>query len=236
MITFYPSDSRGHTEIGWLNSRHSFSFGEYHDPARMGFRSLRVINDDRVTPGAGFGTHGHRDMEIISIVLDGALEHKDSMGHGEILRPGEVQVMSAGSGVRHSEFNPSPSAPAHFLQVWIQPEKTRITPAYGQREFPVARRRGALLRVAGRDGVDKDGALHINQDADLYLAALAKGEQVSHAITPGRAVWVHVARGSALVAGKTLQAGDAVSLEKESSVTLAGLDAEPADILLFDLA
>ena len=242
MITVIPASSRGHTRIGWLDSRHSFSFGDYHDPSRMGFRTLRVINDDRVTPGAGFPTHSHRDMEIISIVLDGALEHKDSLGNGEVLRPGEVQVMSAGSGIRHSEFNPSQTEPAHFLQVWIMPDARGHTPRYDQAPFPAAGRAGQLVRVAGplrasdqNAPRSSDGALMIHQDADLYLASLAAGQSLKHALRPGRAAYIHIIAGRLRVGGHTLGPGDAVQIEQEPALSLDA-EAPGTEVLLFDLA
>ncbi|MEZ6234363.1 MAG: pirin family protein [Phycisphaerales bacterium] len=243
MITIRHAHDRGHSDLGWLDSRHSFSFGEYRDPANMGFRSLRVINDDRVAPGAGFGTHGHRDMEIISIVLEGGLEHRDSMGNGEILRPGEVQVMSAGTGVRHSEFNASKTDPVHFLQVWIMPDRAGHPPRYQQRAFPAPDRAGRLVRVAGPrtdgqsagDAADSDGALAINQDAAVYLGSLKPGDSARHTLAPGRAAWVHVISGNATVSGKPLKAGDAVAIDGEPGVEITGAESG-AEVLLFDLA
>lgn len=226
---------RGLTDIGWLRSRHTFSFGEYYDPRHMGFRGLRVINDDVVAPGTGFGTHGHRDMEIISIVLDGELEHKDSLGHGAVLKPGEVQVMSAGTGIRHSEFNPSAARPAHFLQVWIQPRATGLAPAYGQRAFPASERANAFRRVAGGGTPTGDGALPINADADVLLGSLNAGAAAEHALKPGRGAWLHVVRGSATVGGQRLAAGDAVSIEGGGLVRATAGDGG-AELLLFDLA
>ena len=235
MLTVRSAAERGLTEIGWLHSRHSFSFGEYHDPRHMGFRSLRVINDDLIAPAAGFGTHGHRDMEIISVVLEGALEHKDSLGHGEVLRPGEVQVMTAGRGIRHSEFNPSKTDRTHLLQVWIMPERSGLPPAYAQKAFARGEWTNRLRRVAGRDGIDRDGALAINQDADLFLAELAPNATVEHALRPGRGAWVHIATGSATVEGAALSAGDAAAIEQAPKVTIA-TGAAPAFVLFFDLA
>ncbi len=235
MIKLRKASERGKTEIDWLHSHHSFSFGDYHDPANMGYRSLRVINDDIVEPGQGFGTHGHRDMEIISLVLEGALEHRDSLGHGEVLRPGEVQVMTAGRGIRHSEFNPSPSERAHFLQIWIQPEKAGLEPAYAQKPFPPAERMNTLRRVAGRDRVEADGALKINQDADLYLASLSPGKTVKTSLRSERNAWVHVATGNAVVAGQRVSAGDSLAINDVSEILLEG-GTEPTELLFFDLA
>jgi redox-sensitive bicupin YhaK (pirin superfamily) len=222
---------RGRTDWGWLDSRHTFSFGEYHDPRHMGFRSLRVINDDRVTAGAGFGTHGHSDMEILSYVLEGAIEHKDSMGTGSVIRPGEIQMMRAGTGVMHSEYNPSKTDPLHFLQIWIIPDQRGLPPAYGQRpvDREAARRGFALL--ASKDG--REDSLQIAQDVDLWLALVEKGERRELALAPGRSAWVHVARGRAEVNGNTLAEGDAAAVTG-ADVALAGIDS--AEVLVFDLA
>ncbi len=233
MITLRPSSDRGTTSIGWLQSRHSFSFGEYHDPAHMGFRSLRVINDDHIAAGQGFGLHGHRDMEIISVVLEGELEHKDSLGNGEVLRPGEVQMMTAGSGIRHSEFNPSATKPAHLIQIWLMPSHNGATPRYAQKPFPLAARQGRLVLVASPDG--RDGSLPIHQDATLQLTLLAPGERVTHALARGRAAWVHVATGAATLNGVAMVAGDGAAVTDEATVTLAGT-AAGTQVLLFDLA
>ena len=232
MITVRPAAERGATQIDWLDSRHSFSFAEYHDPANMGFRALRVINDDRVAPGAGFPTHGHRDMEILTYVLDGAIEHRDSLGTGSVIRPGDVQIMSAGTGIRHSEFNPSESEPLHFLQIWMIPERGGLKPRYDQKSFSPAERDGRLRLVGARDG--RDGAVTIHQDIDLYAATLGQGRSVTHEIRPNRHVWVQMARGKASVNGKPLSEGDGVALSGESRVEIAGLDG--AELLLFDLA
>ncbi len=231
MITIRRSDDRGRTDLGWLDSRHTFSFGDYHDPSHMGYRCLRVINDDRVEPGKGFGTHGHRDMEIVSYVLEGALEHKDSMGTGSIIRPGEVQRMSAGTGVLHSEFNPSRTERARFLQIWILPERQGIEPGYEQRAFPAAQRQGRLRLAASPDG--RDGSVTIHQDAQLYLGLLGPGETASHILRPGRHAWVQIATGSAALEGQTLREGDGAAVSGQPAVTLAA-DAA-AEILLFDL-
>lgn len=235
MPVLRPAHQRGQTEIGWLHSRHSFSFGDYYDPKFMGFRRLRVINDDTVDPGQGFGAHSHRDMEIISLVLAGALEHRDSLGHGEILRPGEVQVMSAGRGIRHSEFNPSPDTPVHFLQIWIEPRASGLNPAYAQKPFPRDHRLGKLQRVAGppTSTSGDDDALIIQQDAHLYLAALRPGDSVTHALPPDRAAYVHVATGHATVMGQDLHPGDGLMTSQPADITLAAHD--DAEVLLFDL-
>lgn len=233
-MNIIKSADRGTTDAGWLQSHHSFSFGDYHDPNRMGFRSLRVINDDIIAPGQGFPTHGHRDMEIISVVLAGALEHKDSLGTGEVLRPGEVQVMTAGRGIKHSEFNPSSKEPTHLLQVWIMPKAGGLAPAYGQRTYPVAGRKDRLVRVAGQVAATDDGALVINQDAHLYVSTLTPTGSVSHTIAPGRAAYVHVATGNVNVNGTKLSAGDAATIETPGAVTVAG-DGGGGEVLLFDL-
>jgi redox-sensitive bicupin YhaK (pirin superfamily) len=232
VIAVRKADERGRTRLTWLDSRHSFSFSEYHDPRHMGFRALRVVNDDRVAPGQGFGTHGHRDMEILSYVLDGALEHRDSLGTGSVIRPGEVQRMTAGTGVRHSEYNPSPTEPVRFLQIWILPERPGLTPGYEQRTFALAERRGRLRLVAARDG--RAGAVTIHQDADLYVTTLAAGEQVTHALGAGRHAWLQVARGGVAVDGIALEEGDGAAVSGRPAVTLTA--AGPAEVLLFDLA
>ena len=231
MIEVLPANDRFHTDIGWLNSRHTFSFGEHYDPERAGFRSLRVINDDRVAPGKGFGTHGHRDMEIISYVLEGELSHKDSMGTGSVIRPGEVQRMSAGTGVLHSEENPSRSEPVHFLQIWIIPEKAGIKPSYEQKAFPASERQGKLRLVASRDG--RDGSVTIHQDAALYLGLFEKDERVVYESRPGRHAWVHVARGEIEVNGKRLGEGDGAAVSDEKRLELAAHGT--AEVLVFDL-
>jgi hypothetical protein len=223
---------RGRTDWGWLDSRHTFSFGEYHDPAHMGFRALRVINDDRVTAGQGFGTHGHADMEILSFVLEGGLAHKDSMGTGSVIRPGEIQMMRAGTGVRHSEHNASSTDPVHFLQIWIVPDERGLAPAYGQQpvDREAARRGFALL--ASKEG--RDGSLHVHQDVDLWLALVEKGERRELTLRPGRHVWVHVARGSVGVNGAALAEGDGAAVSGAAAVTLG--EADSAEVLVFDLA
>ncbi len=230
MKTMRRANERGHAEHGWLDTYHTFSFADYYDPDWMGFRSLRVINDDLVMPGMGFGTHPHRDMEIITYVLSGALQHKDSMGNGRIIRPGEVQYMAAGTGVQHSEFNPSPDEAVHLLQIWIQPDRKGLKPRYAEKslaEAPTSR----FNLVVSKSG--RDGSLPINQDADLYVAKLATGDATSHALKPGRHAWIHVAEGEVKLDGETLKAGDAVGLTDESKVQLAAT--KPAQVLLFDL-
>jgi hypothetical protein len=231
MITIRKSDDRGRADHGWLDSRHTFSFADYHDPEQMGFRTLRVINEDRVEPGQGFGTHPHRDMEILSYVLEGALEHKDSMGTSSTIRPGEVQRMTAGTGVLHSEYNPSRKEPVHFLQIWIFPEKKSLKPGYEQKAFPDAERKNRLRLVASRDG--RDGSLTIQQDAELYTTLLSRGESVSHPLKAGRHAWVQVARGAATLNGKPLATGDGAAVSGEKALELkATADAE---VLMFDL-
>lgn len=230
MITVRRANDRGHFDHGWLNTYHTFSFADYHDPAFMGFRTLRVINEDRVKAGMGFGTHGHRDMEIISYVLEGELAHRDSMGTGSVIRPGEVQRMSAGTGVMHSEMNPSNESPVHFLQIWILPERRGITPGYEQKKFPDEERRGKLRVVASPDG--RDGSISIHQDVVLFDALLGEGDRVAHAFEPGRFGWLQVARGSVEINGQKLEAGDGAAISDEASVAITGRDAE---VLLFDL-
>ena len=231
MIQIRRAAERGQTQLPWLDSRHTFSFGDYHDPEHMGFRALRVINDDRVAPGQGFGTHPHRDMEIITYVLDGALEHRDSLGTGSLIRPGEVQRMSAGTGIRHSEFNASRSDPVHLLQIWILPDTVGLPPSYEQRALPAAAH-GGLALVASPNG--RDGSVTVHQDVGVFAGQLAPGKTVSHSLAAGRHAWVHVARGSTSVNGQPLQAGDSAAISGESEVALRA-DA-PAEVLLFDLA
>jgi redox-sensitive bicupin YhaK (pirin superfamily) len=226
------SAERGHADHGWLRSLHTFSFADYYDPRQMGFGPLRVINEDRVAPGAGFGTHSHRDMEIISYVLEGGLEHKDSMGTGSVLRPGDVQRMSAGTGVAHSEYNASKTDPVHFLQIWIVPEQRGLTPSYEERAFPAAERQGRLRLIGSRDG--RDGSLTIHQDVELYAALLAAGERVAYNARAGRGLWIQVARGKVELAGTALEAGDAAALSEPAALEL--LASEAAELLLFDLA
>jgi redox-sensitive bicupin YhaK (pirin superfamily) len=232
MIQARPARERGRTDWGWLDSRHTFSFGEYHDPRHMGFRALRVINDDRVEAGAGFGTHGHRDMEILSYVLDGALQHKDSAGGGGVIRPGEIQFMRAGTGVRHSEFNHSKTEPVHFLQIWIVPDTLGLPPAYGQRAFDHAAAARGFVLLASRDG--RDGSLQVQQDADLWMALVAEGESRVLRLGPGRSAWVHVARGSVSLNATVLGEGDGAAVTGEDALSLVGREA--AEVLVFDLA
>ena len=231
MLQIRHSEERGAANHGWLNSHHSFSFGSYHDPLHMGFGPLLVINEDHVTPGQGFGTHGHRDMEIISYVLDGALEHKDSRGTGSGLHYGDVQRMSAGSGVRHSEFNHSATDGLHFLQIWIQPNVTGIAPCYEEKHFTPESKRGKLRLIASSDG--RQGSVLIHQDATIYASLLQEGEQAEHALDEGRLAYVHLIRGSLVVNGTPLKAGDALKLTQEAAVTLT--QAEDAEVLVFDL-
>jgi len=231
MLTIRRAEERGLADFGWLNSRHTFSFGSYHDPRFMGFGPLRVINEDRVQPAQGFGTHGHRDMEIISYVLEGALEHKDSMGNGSIIRPGDVQRMSAGTGVEHSEYNTSDTDPVHFLQIWVLPEKNGAAPGYEQKAFTAEEKRGRLRLVGSRDG--RDGSVTIHQDVDLYATVLGEGDTVTHELTAGHKAWVQLARGSAALNGESLDPGDGVALEGPATITLS--DASDAELLLFDM-
>jgi quercetin 2,3-dioxygenase len=224
------ADERGQADYGWLNTHYTFSFADYYDPEHMGFRALRVINDDIVGPGAGFDTHPHRDMEILTYVLSGALQHKDSMGNGRVIAPGEFQYMSAGTGVLHSEFNPSPSEPVHLLQIWILPDKKGLKPHYAERtgsELPG----GRLTLVASKAG--RDGSIRINQDSDLYLAKLSPGEAVTHNLRPQRHAWVHVAEGEVTLNGKDLRAGDGAAISDETALKLAG--GGSSQVLVFDL-
>ncbi len=233
MITVRPSGARGHFDHGWLDTRHTFSFADYHDPAHMGFRALRVINEDRVRPGEGFGTHGHRDMEILSYVLSGALAHQDSTGGGGVLRPGEVQRMSAGTGVMHSEFNGSKEEPVHFLQIWIVPDRAGHRPSYEQKAYPEAERRGRLRLVASPDGAEGSTTLH--QDARVYATLLAPGERAEHALAAGRHAWVQVARGELALNGTALRAGDGAAVSDERALALVAAGKETAEVLVFDL-
>jgi len=235
MITLRKSNDRGHADHGWLNTYHTFSFASYYDPKNMGYGPLRVINDDVVAPAKGFGTHGHNDMEILTWVLNGQLEHKDSMGNHGVINPGELQRMSAGTGVRHSEFNASQTEPVHLLQIWIEPEREGITPSYEQTSFPAEGRDGKLQLLAARKS-NGSGAVTIHQDASLHVADLRKGQSVSHTLDKGRRAWVHVAYGDVDVNGNKLSAGDAVAIENESTVLLSGLNEKSAQVLLFDLA
>jgi hypothetical protein len=229
MITIHPAAERGRTEAGWLDSQHTFSFGEYYDPRNMGFRALRVINEDRVIPGAGFPTHGHRDMEIVTYVLDGAIAHKDSLGTGSVIRPGEVQRMTAGTGIRHSEFNDSPSEPLHFLQIWILPEKNGLPPGYEQKSF--AKQPGALRLVGSRDG--RDGSITVHQDVDIHAGVLRDGDTVEFNPAPDRHVWLQVARGLVTLNGQMLRQGDGAAVSREPSLKIAAQS--DAEIVLFDL-
>ncbi len=230
MIRIRKAEERGHFDHGWLDTYHTFSFADYYDPEFMGFRSLRVINEDRVTPGRGFGTHSHRDMEIITYVLEGELQHRDSMGSGSTIRPGEVQRMSAGTGVLHSEVNPSRSEAVHLLQIWILPERRGIQPEYEQKTFPAEERKDKLCLVASRDG--EDGSLEIHQDAKLFAATLTDLKPVTYQLPEGRYAWLQVARGTVDMNGQPLRAGDGAAVEDERTITLRGNDAE---VLLFDL-
>ena len=227
------ADERGHTDLGWLNSYHSFSFGEYHDRNHMGFRTLRVINDDRVAPGKGFGAHPHQDMEIITYVLEGALEHKDSMGNGSIIRPGDVQRMSAGTGVTHSEFNPSDSELAHFLQIWILPKERGLEPSYEQRAFSDEEKLGRLLLIGSTDG--RDGSITIHQDVNLYASRLEAGQQAGLSVSPDRHIYAQSTHGRVTVNGMTLTAGDAVTHSKVARLDVTGEEAG-SELLVFDLA
>ena len=229
MITIRKAEARGHFDHGWLDTYHTFSFADYYDPDFMGFRALRVINDDRVAPGRGFGTHGHRDMEIVTYVIEGALAHRDSMGTGSIIHPGEVQRMSAGTGVMHSEMNASLEEPVRLLQIWILPERRGITPGYEQKEFSEEERRGKLRLVAAHDA--REGAVKIHQEVSVY-ASLLNGEAVTHEFAPDRYGWLQVARGNVELNGQKLKEGDGAAIADERSVSISGSDAE---ILLFDL-
>jgi hypothetical protein len=225
------SQERGHAQHGWLDSFHSFSFADYHDPKHMGFGALRVINEDRVQPGRGFGSHGHRDMEIISYVLDGGLAHKDSMGNGSVIRPGDVQRMSAGTGVVHSEFNASDRDPVHFLQIWIEPSRRGIAPGYEEKRFDADSKSGRLRLIASPDGAG--GSVTIHQDARVYAAILDGRDALEHALAEGRRAYVHVIRGELEVSGERLAGGDAIKLANTTGVRLA--NAKDAEVLLFDL-
>jgi redox-sensitive bicupin YhaK (pirin superfamily) len=235
MLTLRRAEERGHTDLGSLSSHHTFSFGSYHDPHHMGFRALRVLNDDRVAAGRGFGAHGHRDMEILSYVLNGGLAHKDSMGEEHVLGPNEVQAMSAGTGVIHSEFNASRSDTTHFLQIWIVPSTEDLTPSYQQFAYDPREKHGALRLMAGPDPDSDPAAAMIHQDARMYAAVLPSGVSVTHQIAPGRHAWVHCALGEIEVNGLALKEGDGLAVSDESSLTLKG-GREPGELLLFDLA
>jgi redox-sensitive bicupin YhaK (pirin superfamily) len=232
MLKIRPAGERGHAEHGWLNSYHSFSFADYYDPAHMGFRSLRVINEDRVAPAQGFGRHSHRDMEIISYVLEGALEHKDSIGTGSIIRPGDVQRMSAGTGVAHSEYNASRSDPVHFLQIWLLPNQRGMKPSYEQQTFGPEQKQGRLRIVASPDG--REGSVTIHADASVYAGLFDAGESAELELGPGRQAWVQIARGNLRVNGQELQAGDGAAITSEDRVRVEGTTG--GEVLLFDLA
>ncbi len=230
MITIRKAEERGHANHGWLDTHFTFSFADYYDPQHMGFRTLRVINDDTIAGGGGFGEHPHRDMEIITYVLSGALEHKDSMGNGRIIRPGEVQYMAAGTGVVHSEFNPSAAEPVHLLQIWILPERQGLKPAYAEKSFAQAAPGGWHL-AASKSG--RDGSIAINRDADVFVGKFRAGDKTGHALKPGRHAWLHVAEGEIEANGLSLQAGDGAAFTDEKAVSLTAKT--PAQILLFDL-
>lgn len=232
MIQVRKSEERGHFDHGWLDTRHTFSFGMYHDPAFMGFRSLRVINEDVVAPGKGFGEHPHQDMEIITYVLEGALAHRDSLGNGESIRPGDVQRMTAGSGIEHSEFNASKTEPVHLLQIWIRPRKRELEPGYEQKHFDLKSSRGRLVLVASPDGAE--GSVTIQTDARLYAGVLGKGQSATLELRPGRHTWVQVARGGVEVNGTVLRAGDGAAVSDETKLVLRA--SEDAEMLVFDLA
>ena len=231
MIRIRKAGDRGHAQYDWLDTWHTFSFDTYHDPAHMGFRSLRVMNEDRVQPGQGFGMHGHRDMEIVTYVLEGALEHRDNMGNGSIIHAGEFQRMSAGTGVQHGEFNPSETEPVHLYQIWLLPDTKGLKPSYEQRTFSEDEKQGTLLLVASPEA---DGSLMIHQDARIYLSALEADQEVRHELRPGRHAWGQVLRGSVEINGQRLAISDGAAVSDESSVTIRA--AEPADVMLFDLA
>ncbi|NEZ58425.1 pirin family protein [Leptolyngbyaceae cyanobacterium CCMR0082] len=233
MMTVRPASERGNANFGWLDSRHTFSFGSYYDPAHMGFGTLRVINEDKVAPGRGFPTHSHRDMEIISYVVDGALEHKDSIGNGSIIRPGDVQRMSAGSGISHSEYNASKESPVHFLQIWVLPDKQGIEPGYEQTYFSPEEKQGRLRLVGSQDG--RDGSITIHQDMNLYAAQLGLNEQVDYTLQGNRLAWVQVVRGQINLNKNLLSAGDGAAISASEAVSIAG-QTDDTEILLFDMA
>jgi quercetin 2,3-dioxygenase len=232
MITLRPASERGHANFGWLDSRHTFSFGNYYDPAHMGFRALRVINEDRVAGGGGFDTHPHRDMEILTYVLSGSLSHRDSMGNTATIGANEVQRITAGTGIAHSEFNASKTEPVHFLQIWIVPEQRGLTPSYAEAVFPPETRQNQWRRLAGRN--PDNGAIHINQDVDLYAALLTSGEQLHFPIRPGRHAWLQVTQGKVSLNGHSLEAGDGAAISEETQLDL--LAHSDTEVLLFDLA
>jgi redox-sensitive bicupin YhaK (pirin superfamily) len=227
----HDRNARGHSQLGWLDSYHTFSFSSFYDPQRMGFRSLRVINDDRIAPGAGFPTHGHRDMEIFTYVLSGAVEHKDSLGTGSVIRPGEAQIMSAGTGIMHSEFNHSQTEELHLLQIWILPDEQGLTPRYEQKAFPLEEKQGKLRLIAAKDG--RDGAVTIHQDVDLYTSILEAGNVVNYHVPSHRYVWLQIATGIISLNGEELRAGDGVEITGEEQLEMTTNIG--AEILLFDL-
>ena len=232
MITVRKANERGHANHGWLDSHHTFSFADYFDPAHMGFRSLRVLNDDRVEGGGGFGTHPHRDMEILTYVLDGAVEHRDSIGNQGLIKPGEVQRMSAGTGIRHSEANASPALPVHFLQIWIEPDERNLTPSYEQKMFASDEKKGRLKLVASKDA--REGSVTLHQDVSLYAGLFGKGDRAELNLAPNRHAWIHVARGKVKVNGNLLEDGDAIAISAEPKIEVEGIDG--GEVLVFDLA
>ena len=232
MITVRKAEDRGHANHGWLDTYHTFSFANYYDPKHMGFRALRVINEDRVSPTAGFGTHGHRDMEIITYVLEGALEHKDNIGNGSVIQPGEVQRMTAGTGILHSEFNHSETEAVHLLQIWLLPAQNGLSPSYEQRNFSPAKTPGKLHLVAAKDG--REGAVTVHQDVDLYAAVLQKGDRISYTLKPQRHAWIQVARGAITLNGLSLDTSDGAAISNETEVVIEAT--QDAEFLLFDLA
>jgi quercetin 2,3-dioxygenase len=234
MITIRPAHERGAVNLGWLDSRHTFSFGNYYDPNHTNFGPLRVINEDKVQPGQGFGTHGHKDMEIVTYVLSGELEHKDSLGNGSRMRPGDVQRMSAGTGIMHSEFNPSTEQPVHLLQIWLLPGQQGLAPSYEQTAFADDEKRDRLRLVGSSDG--RDSSVTIHQDVALYAASLQPGVSIDHTLQPHCGAWIQVASGTISVNGHALSAGDGAAIAKEETLQLQGTSAEPAEILLFDMA
>jgi len=236
MLVLRQAEARGHTDLGWLDSRHTFSFGGYADPEHMGFRSLRVLNDDRVAAGRGFGAHGHRDMEILTYVISGALAHKDSMGEEHTLGPNEVQAMSAGSGVIHSEFNGSNEAETHFLQIWIIPDRMGLKPSYQQFAYDEQEKRGALRLLAGPAGHNAPGSAAIHVDASMYASVLAPGQRLDVPLAPHRHAWVHCVQGEVEVNGTALKSGDGVAVSDETALALSGAGAAGGELLLFDLA
>jgi quercetin 2,3-dioxygenase len=236
MITIRPAGDRGQTNQGWLNSRFTFSFANYHDPAHMGFRSLRVINDDRIAPGKGFGPHAHRDMEIVTYVLEGSLAHKDSMGERHVIGPNTIQAMSAGTGIVHSEYNASANQPVHLLQIWIEPAMEDVEPSYQEFSFAPAEKRGRLRLLAGPHPAPKEAAAVIHQDATIYVAELGVGDTLSYSFAPGRFGWVQLARGSMVLNGHKLGEGDGAAISEERELSLAGDSPDGVEVLLFDLA